>query len=335
MSIFGKIEAIAFKIYQLDEETKLQINQLKSAFLGIELYYFYYDNKPIFVNFSTNNSEFLLDLFAKNSSSLLIHYGDEFYIDGKYLYRDEFSSSDIIKQIQKIVKKNIIDKGSDYYVPNGDVIIESDVIVFSSNSKLNGQVFWSGFANLRDLSNNIQKIIVGNKFTHPKFYDYFYHIDLYLMYLGKINDNHLLVLGEINNESFELTTSIGNHEESIQFLKICKFELDNFAQQLISQGYLVIRAPILCKGNTIFTLLNGLVEIYQHNNDYIKKIYIPMFKTDDEGIDNIFCNYRNEFNRQVGRFGFSTIETVTISEQHIGVYGGLHCAANILSRSIS
>ncbi len=214
------------------------------------------------------------------------------------------------------------------YIANGNIIEENDFVIVGRNEILKRSFLKSVFEKEKaekDILYVGPECCEDHIFYHPSFY--FYHIDLYLMYVGKIKGKHHFLIAEILDEIIAMNKGIGQYEN----LMIVQTQLKLEKQRLENAGYDVTTVPLLYYGTSLYPYLNGLVEIV---SDDKKSIYLPSYKFDDTILETLNKKYLEDFKTKAKNLGFKTILTADFTTQ-IDQLGALHCAVNILRRSKS
>lgn len=169
----------------------------------------------------------------------------------------------------------------------------------------------------------VSKYSWWQEFTHA--FQPFYHLDLYLMPLGRGR----LAVGEV-----DFGHLLGHWHPHEDRLKALKRELDGLANQLADEGYKVVRIPFLMvfsnDGFQLYSHLNGLIE-----EDELGRVrcYLPSY-LDDQSL------HREELEHlrvAVGRIlAQEAIQVHFIAgnfERSAQGMGALHCTTNIISRT--
>jgi|GEM_PF-4170658 len=161
------------------------------------------------------------------------------------------------------------------------------------------------------------------EFSHA--FQPFYHLDLYLMPLGRGR----LAVGEVNFG--HLLGHWHPHEERLNALKN---ELDGLVYQLEDEGYKVVRLPFLMvfsnDGFQLYSHLNGLVE-----EDKLGRVrcYLPSYLNDH----SLYREEQERLRVAVGRGLASEAIQIHFIEGGFEIsaqqMGALHCTTNIIART--
>lgn len=356
MSVYGKIDTILLEGYsKLDKTTLDKFLAIKNAIGCAKTYIYFTLNQgektldyakslgydgvnvenfedkhwyTLYQDFMGNPEGVVLVLLFVGTKTYIMgqpfslnYVGDSFMIDGGVLTSNVDLANKHKELIQYLYSKDYFSKIalSQTYVRNGNIIIENGFVIVGGNE--------AGF-NTTEFESKYEgkKIIyLGPPQSQEFFYDgtcFFYHIDLYLMYLGKIKNKHHFFIATIPEEVINLNKS------NIQ-LKAVADILNELSSSLRVEGMEVTQVPLLYNETSLYTNLNGIVEVVSDTN---RNIYIPMysFPKNDE-LQALNEAYLTCFENKAKELGYNVKTTADFTDQ-IDQLGALHCTVNIIKR---
>lgn len=260
---------------------------------------------------------------------ILKHVGDAFYIKDGVFYCQEHNYS-LFCEIKNIIQYNgLIYHCSSYYVPNGDIIETEDFVLLGRYSIKNGNnpdFFQQELIKRRNWEKK-HIILLGPENTGGNFYSAktFYHLDLHLMYLGKVGCcKHTFLLGQL--EYNETVHTGKNDKETIRQLNAT---LNKIATNLAEiNDAKIIRVLLPYTNSGVHTFLNGVVENFGGN----LKIYVPTYTMANQQIQTYHDDLYSQFINTVSNMDATVVKTADYSNQ-VFSYGALHCTMNVISRS--
>lgn len=297
---------------------------------------FFWENylNCFFQNYLGNNVKVLLSYPKTNTIKTVLivlkHIGDTFYIKDEIFYCQQHNYS-LYRDIKKIIAPyKLTYYCSSYYVPNGDIIETEDFVLLGRYSIHNGDNPSNFLDELKKRRkwNSKQILVLGPKNMNNKFYsaNFFYHLDLCLMYLGKVGCNkHTFLLGQLK---YDKTIHTGkNDKANIRQLNIA---LNKIADDLVKINETkVVRVLLPYINQGVYTFLNGIVENYT----CAFKIYVPKYLFENHKIEQEYYNkLYSLFCDIVSKIDANVVSTADYTNQ-VFSYGALHCTMNVISRT--
>jgi hypothetical protein len=245
----------------------------------------------------------------------------------------------------------------DHFVKNGDLIVGSDFIMIGRDTffgvKINGvpppldeKNFIKGFRSDYHVPDTVKVLPFGPAGYDPAFFNAYYHLDLYLMYMGESGGKHQFFIGKINEEMVKLNKEDegGDVEATIacqamleevyvQMKALCEIEMPGRCH--------FTQVPMLHFGIWGYPYQNGLVEIGQYDK---RSVIIPSYFKHREYMSALGINesafsplsllsivYRAAFQAEAEKLGFTVRDAGDYTDS-LRDAGALQCSTCILAR---
>lgn len=244
-----------------------------------------------------------------------------------------------------------------HFVKNGDMIVGSDFIMIGRDTffgikvagvppPLDEDAFIAGFRNDYQVPGTIQVLPFGPAGYDSVFFKAYYHLDLYLMYMGESAGKHQFFIGKINEEMVKMNKDEEGGDEASTVA--CQAMLEDIYIKM--KAYYEIKMPGRCHftqvsmlhfGRYAYPYQNGLVEI---RPDHTRYVIIPSYFKHREYMSALGINecafsqlsllaivYRAAFKAEAEKLGFTVRDAGDYTDS-LADAGALHCSTGILAR---